>query len=164
MIDESALLASFVEESQQHLQTIEPDLLELEKSGDSVDSELLNRVFRSIHSIKGASGFFGLRKIGELSHVMESLLSLLRDRKLSVTRELTDALLAGVDLLRAMVDDVGGSERFEIGEQVAVLQALLDSRKVDAEDVEKRKVTVCPAREFPRVDQIPEQPFRRKNA
>ncbi len=129
MIDEDALLAGFVEESQQHLQTIEPDLLELEKIGDAIDSETLNRIFRSVHSIKGASGFFGLQKIGELSHAMESLLSLLRDRKITVFRELTDALLAGVDTLRAMVDDVAGSENTDIGSLVEALREMHDRGK-----------------------------------
>lgn len=129
MIDEDALLASFVDESQQHLSTVEPDMLELEKSGDKIDSDTLNRIFRSIHSIKGASGFFGLQKIGELSHVMESLLALLRDRKISVTRELTDALLAGVDLLRVMVDDVRSSETVDIASHLAVLRDLHERGK-----------------------------------
>jgi len=143
MIDEDALLASFVEESQQHLQTIEPDLLDLEKGSETVDSEMLNRIFRSIHSIKGASGFFGLKKIGELSHVMESLLSLLRDRKISVTQELTDALLAGVDMLRSMVDDVVGSENFDIHAEVNALRNILENKNtsVSGEDISK-KVTV----------------------
>jgi len=124
MIDEDGLLVSFVEESQQHLQTIEPDLLELEQGGDTVDSEVLNRIFRSIHSIKGASGFFGLQQIGEISHIMENLLSLLRDGKISVTPELTDALLAGVDALRAMVEDVTASEEFDIESELTTLKKL----------------------------------------
>ena len=107
MIDEDGLLASFVEESQEHLQTIEPDLLELEEEGDNIDSEVINRIFRSIHSIKGASGFFGMQQIGKLSHIMENLLSLLRDGKITVTSELTDALLEGVD---ALFNQHGGLE------------------------------------------------------
>jgi len=126
MIDEDGLLVSFVEESQQHLQTIEPDLLDLEQGGDSVDPEVLNRIFRSIHSIKRASGFFGLQQIGKLSHIMENLLSLLRDGKISVTQELTDALLAGVDALRAMVEDVANSEEFDISSELSTLEELYD--------------------------------------
>lgn len=127
MIDEEGLLASFVDESQQHLQTIEPDLLELEKGGNNIDYEVINRIFRSVHSIKGASGFFGLQKIGELSHVMENLLSLLRDKKITVYPELTDALLSGVDALRAMVDDVAASETFDIQENLKQLHGLLNN-------------------------------------
>ena len=123
MTDEDGLLASFVEESQQYLSSIESDLLGLEQGGKCVDSEVLNRIFRQIHSIKGTSGFFGLEKIGELSHIMENLFSLLRDGTISVTHELIDELLAGVDTLRAMVEDIGASEEFDIHSEVDALQS-----------------------------------------
>lgn len=122
MTDEDGLLASFVEESQQHLSSIESELIGLEQGGECVDAEVLNRIFRRIHSIKGTSGFFGLEKIGELSHIMENLFSLLRNGKISVTHELIDELLAGVDALWAMVDDVGASEEFDIHCEVDALQ------------------------------------------
>ena len=112
MTDFDELLPAFVEESQQHLQRIEPDLLALERSEESVDPETLNRIFRGIHSIKGASGFFGFKNIGRLSHVMESSLSLLRDGRISLTPPLIDALLSGVDALKSMLEDIGGSGSF----------------------------------------------------
>ncbi len=127
MIEQDELLANFVDESLQHLQTIEPDLLEMEKNRDNVDSEVVNSVFRAIHSVKGASGFFGLKNIGELSHKMENLLSLLRDSKISLTPELIDALLAGVDSLRVMVEDVGESDSFDIKDDLKRIQVLLES-------------------------------------
>ena len=140
MIDEDGLLASFAEESQEHLQTIEPALLELEKSGDKIDSEMINEIFRSIHSIKGASDFFGLEQIGKLSHIMENLLSLLRDGKISVTPELTDALLIGVDALRTMVDDVTTSEELDIQSELTALQEIFS--KVSEGVVTGKKVSV----------------------
>lgn len=127
MIDQDDLLASFVEESRQHLQTVEPDLLQIEESGDRADSEILNRVFRSIHSIKGASGFFGLQQISKLSHLMENILSMLRNGKLGPNSEMTDALLSGLDALKAMVDDIGASEEFDISNEMSGLQHILDS-------------------------------------
>ena len=80
---------------------------------DAIDAFKSER-FDSIHSIKGASGFFGLEQIGKLSHIMENLLSLLRDGKIPVTPELTDVLLVGVYALRTMVDDVTTSEELDI--------------------------------------------------
>ena len=59
-MDQDELLAGFVDESQQHLQTIEPDLLDMEKDRDNIDSEVLNRVFRAIHSVKVHLVFSGL--------------------------------------------------------------------------------------------------------
>ena len=139
MIDDQALFESFVEESRQHLQNLEPDLLELEKSGGKVDPEVVNRAFRSIHSIKGASGFLGLSKIGELSHTMENLMSLLRDGKISVSPGFTDTLLSGVDTLKTMVEDVAGSETYNIENDLDRLRVLLDSlnQQINVKNEEK---------------------------
>ncbi len=126
MGEHDELLPVFIEESQQHLQNIEPDLLSLEQSSDAVDFEMVNRVFRSIHSIKGAAGFFGLQNIAHLSHIMESSLSLLRDGKITPTTEFVDALLTGVDTLKAMLDDVGESEQFDINSELEYLQKIVD--------------------------------------
>ncbi len=126
MTDFDELLPAFVEESQQHLQAIEPDLLALEGSGDTVDPDRVNRVFRGIHSIKGASGFFGFQSIGRLSHVMENSLSLLRDGKIPLTPHFIDALLSGVDALKSMLEDISGSESFNIDAELSFLQQLVD--------------------------------------
>ncbi|MBF0224395.1 MAG: chemotaxis protein CheW [Desulfobacterales bacterium] len=128
MIDQDELLANFVEESQQHLQNIEPDLLDIEKGGDNIESEVVNRVFRAIHSVKGAAGFFGLKKISELTHVMENLLSLLRDKKIEASQEFVDSLLLGVDSLKKMVDDVSSSENVDIEKELNSLNALLSNK------------------------------------
>ncbi len=126
MTDFDELLPAFVEESQQHLQVIEPDLLALEKSGENVDPDTVNRIFRGVHSIKGASGFFGFQNIGRLSHVMENSLSLLRDNKIPLTTPLIDALLSGVDALKSMLEDISGSESFDIDSEIAFLKGLID--------------------------------------
>ncbi len=125
-MDDQELLQGFVEETQGHLQSVEPDLLELEKEGDNVDEEVVNRIFRSVHSVKGASGFFGLKNIGKLSHTMETLLALLRSKEISMSSELTDALFEGIDNLRIMIDDIGTSESFDISENLERLQNLLE--------------------------------------
>ena len=126
MSDYDELLPAFIEESQQHLQTVEPDLLALERGGGEVDPETVNRIFRGIHSIKGASGFFGFTNIGRLSHVMENSLSRLRDGQLTLTDTFVDALLSGLDALKAMIDDIANSESFRIEDEVAMLQGLID--------------------------------------
>ncbi len=121
-----AVLQDFITEARDHLQVLEPDLLALEQSGDP-DPDVVNRIFRSVHSIKGASGFFNLKNINELAHVMESLLMKLRDKSMSVSSELVDALLAGSDRLSAMVDDVENSDHFDISVEKSRLVALLDA-------------------------------------
>lgn len=127
MSEYDELLPAFIEESQHHLQIIEPDILALEQSGDTIDPTVVNRIFRGIHSIKGASGFFGLQNISNLSHIIENVLVLLRDGKIAPTSDLTDALLKGVDALKSMIDNVRESEQFDIQAESAQLQRFLDN-------------------------------------
>ena len=82
------ILEELITESTEHLAAIEPDLLELERAGGQVSTELVNRVFRAIHSIKGGFGFFGVRPIETLTHVMESVLMKVRDGELAATPEM----------------------------------------------------------------------------
>ncbi|MDR3673546.1 MAG: Hpt domain-containing protein, partial [Holophaga sp.] len=79
------LILEFVAESREHLSTIEPDLLAMEQEGAHTSQEVINRVFRAIHSIKGGAGFFAFEAIKSLSHIMESVLMQVRDRAMAVT-------------------------------------------------------------------------------
>ncbi|MBF0572945.1 MAG: chemotaxis protein CheW [Desulfamplus sp.] len=135
MMDQDELIKVFVEESIQHLESIEPDLLEMEKSIDNIDSKIINGIFRAVHSIKGASGFFGLQNIGNLSHVMENLLSLLREGNIKASPEFIDALFSGIDALRAMFDDIGNSENFNIQPEIDRLTTILNPSEEMSGDV-----------------------------
>ncbi|MDA3960816.1 MAG: hybrid sensor histidine kinase/response regulator [Planctomycetota bacterium] len=103
MIDDDALLDEFVIESNEHLESIEEELLELEAQGADLDTELVNKVFRSVHSIKGGAGFLGLTAINKLSHTMESVLDRMRDNELIPTKANINALLGGADMLKRMM-------------------------------------------------------------
>ncbi len=108
--DDDSLIQEFITESQEHLSDIEPDLLELEAHAPVVDQEIVNKIFRAIHSIKGAAGFFGFERLKNLSHVMESVLMRIRDKQLIPESYIVEPLLVGVDLLRDMVEDIQHSE------------------------------------------------------
>lgn len=84
-IQDDDLIAEFVVESNEHLADIESQLLAIEAAGASIDSDLVNKVFRAIHSIKGAAGFLGLSVINRLSHAMENVLNQIRNRELVPT-------------------------------------------------------------------------------
>ena len=109
LTDES-IISDFVTESREHLASIEPDLLLMEQDGARVDAEVVNRVFRAIHSIKGGAGFFAFECLKGLSHAMESVLMQVRDGKLQVAPAIMDVLLAALDRLRAMLDDIHRSD------------------------------------------------------
>lgn len=124
-MNEKELVHDLVLESREHLQSIEPDLLELERKGDNVSDELINRIFRAVHSIKGGFGFFGIKQVTDLAHAMENVLSRLRDHALSAGPQLTDALLKGIDKLRVLLDDIEHTGDISIEEE---LQGLLPFR------------------------------------
>ncbi len=125
--EDDELLGMFVQEAAEHLETIEPDLLTLEEKGDDTEPEIINRLFRSVHSIKGSAGFFGLTSITKLSHTMENLLGKVREQTMSASPAVTDSLLSGLDKLQTMIDDVANSDSVDASEQVAAIQAILDA-------------------------------------
>ncbi len=98
------LITDFIIESKEHLETIEPNLLELEKAPDNLN--LLNEIFRPMHSLKGASGFLGLNRINLLAHRSENILDELRKGTMVVTSEIMDVILASTDALRQMIDNL----------------------------------------------------------
>lgn len=76
------LIEEFVTESKEHIADIEDDLIKIESGREHVDPEVINRVFRAAHSIKGSSKFLDLINIGDLAHRMEDVLNLIRSGKL----------------------------------------------------------------------------------
>lgn len=129
LADES-IIAEFVAESREHLSVVEPDLLAMEDLGSKVSQEVINRVFRAIHSLKGGAGFFAFEALKRLSHAMEGVLMLVRDGKLQPTPEVMDSLFTGVDRLRAMLDDIHASEDVPIAKELAALEAILGGQGV----------------------------------
>jgi two-component system chemotaxis sensor kinase CheA len=121
------LLGEFINESREHLTTIEADLLAIEEGGAQIDLELVNKVFRAAHSIKGASGYFGLTKVKELAHRAETVLDMIRSKKMAPNAEITNLLLAAFDKLRDMINHPAESAEADIGELVLNLTGLASS-------------------------------------
>jgi two-component system chemotaxis sensor kinase CheA len=121
------LLGEFINESREHLTTIEADLLAIEEGGANIDAELVNKVFRAAHSIKGASGYFGLTKVKELAHRTETVLDMIRSKKMAPNAEITNLLLAAFDRLRDMINHSEESADADIGELVLSLTDLASS-------------------------------------
>ena len=104
------MLQMFLDEASEHLGNLEPDLLELEDNKEHPEDDLINRIFRAVHSLKGSAGFFGFENITKLSHIMENLLSMVRDGKLKPTSAMISSLLSGNDKLKTMIEDIDNSE------------------------------------------------------
>ena len=127
-IEDDEILQGFIEESLEHLADIENDLLSIEESGASIDEDLVNKVFRAAHSIKGGAGFMGLTKIQELSHSMENVLGLIRSKKLIPTPEIINVLLLASDQLQTMIEDVQNSNETDIESHLIPLNAIFDGK------------------------------------
>jgi two-component system chemotaxis sensor kinase CheA len=98
----------FKEEARELLGNIEQMLVDLETSPD--DFELLNNIFRALHTIKGSGSMFGFEDIAEFTHDVETLFDMLRDKKLSVTKEIIDLTLSARDLIAAMLEKTDEEE------------------------------------------------------
>jgi len=125
-IEDDEILQGFIEESLEHLADIENDLLAIEEDGADIDEDLVNKVFRAAHSIKGGAGFMGLTVIQDLSHVMENVLGLIRSSKLIPTPEIINVLLQASDKLNTMIEDVNNSNTYDIQEHLTPLNAIYD--------------------------------------
>lgn len=134
------MLDLFVQESSEHLQALETDLIALESN--PTDNARLNSIFRSVHSIKGASGFFGFDPIVKLAHVMESVMSLLRDGAIVADQSMVSLLISTSDKLNLMLAQADRAAEIPCAGEIAGLQAILDGKTGPAE---KPATTSTPA-------------------
>lgn len=122
-LDEELVL-EFKIESQEHLGTVEPALLEIEGADPERRNELVHLIFRAVHSVKGASGFFELNTIQALSHTMENLLMRVRDGEIEFVPAMTDALLGALDVLGRLIEALPEALDPDISEQTELLTRL----------------------------------------
>lgn len=114
---------TFFEESFEGLDLMESGLLDLD-AGDA-DIDLINTIFRAAHSIKGGSGTFGFKRVCEFTHIMETLLDEMRDKRRKVTQEAVNILLQSVDCLRDMLASERNGSRMD-EDRVSQIQGMLN--------------------------------------
>ena len=105
LMDDPSFYEDFLVEAGEHFELIEQNFLTLESAPEDLD--ILNSIFRSVHTIKGASGFLGLGKVQSLSHIGENILDDLRKGRMKVTPEVMEILFETADTLKELVNDVG---------------------------------------------------------
>ena len=127
LIDDDETLQAFIEESKEHLDGIESDLLAIEEGGANIDSDLVNKVFRAVHSLKGGAGFLGLDKVKELAHNSENLMNLIRNEELVPTPAIISTMLDATDLLGSMIDSAATSNDVDISQNIEALQNAVSS-------------------------------------
>jgi len=103
-LDDPSFYEDFLVEAGEHFELIEQNFLTLEEAPG--DLEILNAIFRSVHTIKGASGFLGLAKVQALAHIGENILDDLRKGRMKVSPEVMEVLFETEDTLKVLVNDV----------------------------------------------------------
>ncbi|MBP5184713.1 MAG: chemotaxis protein CheA, partial [Lachnospiraceae bacterium] len=103
-MDVSQYLEIFIEETKEHLQVMNDQILILEKEPDNPDC--INEIFRAAHSLKGMAGTMGFKAMQHLTHTMEDVFSEVRNGKIKVTAEMIDILFQGMDELQLFLDNV----------------------------------------------------------
>lgn len=132
------IVKEFLIESNELIDQMDRDLVELEKVPESKD--LLSRVFRAIHTIKGTSGTLGFPTLEQVSHSGENLLALLRDGKLRLNAEMATALLSMSDFIRQVLKVIESSENEghpDPNKLLAQLAIFLDGYKREPNRIEK---------------------------
>ncbi len=125
MFEDRELVVEFVNESREHLADIEGQLLGIEEGGANADPALVNDVFRSVHSIKGAAGFMGFSVLGKLAHELENVLNLIRNGRLVPTSPIVDVMLKAADKLRALINDIDHSNEADIDDHICTLERII---------------------------------------
>lgn len=106
-MDVSQYLTIFIDETKEHLQSLNEQLLVIEKEPDNED--VINEIFRAAHSLKGMAGTMGYKQMQKLTHEMENLFTEIRTGNMSVKAELVDILFRGLDLLEIYLDNIVAS-------------------------------------------------------
>jgi len=103
-MDVSQYLEIFIDESEEHLQTLSDCIMVLEKEPDNKDT--INEVFRAAHSLKGMAGTMGFKRMQHLTHDMENVFQEVRSDHIKVTSGMIDLLFKCLDALEGYVDNI----------------------------------------------------------
>ena len=137
------IVESFLIESKEIVDSLDLDLIELEKN--PTDENLLNKVFRSFHTIKGSSGFLNLTKLTALTHRCEDILNKLRRKEAKLNSEIMDSILIGYDKMKDLLQSIetNHNENVEIESVISKLQTTLNvisnkQQEIPAQPVEEK--------------------------
>lgn len=134
------IVESFIVETKELLDKLDNDLVELEKRQNDV--ELLNAIFRYVHTIKGTSSFIGFEQMSELTHKFEDVLNKLRKFELKLNPEIMDVILEAQDLMKVLLSKLETNDLspIDISGVVSKLERISRGEFLIEEDVEKASV------------------------
>lgn len=131
-MDTNQYLEVFIDESTEHLQSCNENLLALEQNPH--DLSIVNEIFRNAHTLKGMSATMGYEDLADLTHKMENVLDAIRNEKIMVTPEILDVVFESIDHLEAMIGDIsaGGDGKRDVTETVGKLKRIENGEPIDA--------------------------------
>ncbi|MCX8022103.1 MAG: chemotaxis protein CheA [Syntrophorhabdaceae bacterium] len=122
------IINDFLVETTELIENVIRDIVAIE---ESPDEELINGIFRAVHTIKGTSSFLGFTRLSNLAHKSEDLLGMVRKGEIRMNKDIGDALLEAADLMRVMVEKIkdSGTDEEEIEHVVKGLESLIKKEK-----------------------------------
>ena len=148
-MDVSQYLEIFIDESEEHLQTLSDCIMVLEKEPDNKDT--INEVFRAAHSLKGMAGTMGFKRMQRLTHDMENVFQEVRSEKVKVTSSMIDLLFKCLDAIEGYLDNVKASSDEGTEDNELIIKELNDF--IAAED----GAAAAPAQAEPKKEEAPAQ-------
>lgn len=144
-MDMSQYLEIFIEETKEHLQSLNQCLLQMEKKPD--DTSMLNEIFRVAHTLKGMSGTMGFNRMSRLTHDMEDVLHALRNNEIKVGPALIDLLFKCLDALENYLNQIVESGNEGQNEYLDIINGLSDIIKNKGSETEKTAAAQAASRE-----------------
>ncbi|WP_214794063.1 MULTISPECIES: chemotaxis protein CheA [unclassified Exiguobacterium] len=136
-MDVNEYLGLFLDESQEHIQSINTQLLKLEQSGGA---DVVQEIFRSAHTLKGMSSTMGYEHVANLTHEMESALDLVRGGKKESNQLLLDTMFIAMEQMEDMIADIengGRGANVDVSETVAAFQSFIGGKEVVVTEVKE---------------------------
>jgi two-component system chemotaxis sensor kinase CheA len=134
---------SFREEAREVLVDLEAALLELNEN--RADMELVGRVFRALHTIKGSGSMFGFEDLAAFTHNLETAFDQVRNGRLEISSELIDLTLAALDQIRAMLEEGSGTEAADPAACAEILAKVRKLAGIPKSPAAVAKATAAPA-------------------
>lgn len=121
-MDVSQYLEVFIDETNEHLQNLNTQILELEQTPDNMDT--VNEIFRAAHSLKGMAGTMGYKRMQDLTHAMENVFSKVRDGEIKVNSAMIDTIFQCLDAIQEYLDNIQGGGDEGTNDNAAIIKSL----------------------------------------